>query len=152
MKTLGIRCSNRDFSYALLDGSKDGPVVIMVNSLAFPTGFKPAQSLNWLYQEIRGLINTHSPSIIVVKRFEGRSRGSAFELRVEHEAAVMLAAAHVGPTPIFKKMSRTIAKDLGLKGKTSYLKTRLDRSLIPDLDEYPKKVQDAILAAWSELS
>jgi hypothetical protein len=46
-------------------------------------------------------------------------------------------------------MSSTISKDLGLKGKGKYLKTKLDTSPIKDFENYAQKVQEAILVAWS---
>jgi hypothetical protein len=87
---------------------------------------------------------------VVIKRFEGLAKGTAYEDRVEHEAAVFLACDSCGISGVFKKVKSTIAKNLGCKGRAHYLLT-LNTSLIPNYSQYTEKEQDSILAGWSEL-
>ena len=101
-------------------------------------------------QEIDKLLNDYTPSKVVIKKDEGRTRSNAYEQRVQHEAAVMIAATSHGVKRIVKKVSSTIAKDLGQKGRGSYL-AKLDTTWAGDFDAIPKKEQDAVFAAWSEL-
>jgi hypothetical protein len=117
MTVLGVRCSNRDFAYAILGGSKETPEQVAVRTIPYPKGFAKPQSLHWLAQEVDGLLNRHSVEKIVIKRIEGKTRGGPFEERVEHEAAVMLAGGARGMRAVFKKVKSTIAKDLGQKGR-----------------------------------
>jgi hypothetical protein len=150
---LGIRCSNTDYTFAVLKGTKKAPGVVVTGTVPYPKGFTKPQSLKWLAQEIDGFLKTHQIEKIVMNRFEGRGlRKLAYEDRVEHEAAVYIAAANSGMKAVFKKVKSTIAKDLGLKGRARYLAAGLDTSLIPDFQTYSDKVRDATLAAWSELS
>jgi hypothetical protein len=151
MTVLGLRCSNRGYSYAILRGKNKTPILVDSAAVSFPKGFKSPQSLKWFYQEIQGLIHHHGIKKIVIKRFEGRPRGSAYETRVEHEAAATLAGADAGITAIFKKVKSTIAKDLGLKGRPKYLAS-VDNSMMPDLDNKPEEIREAVLCARSELS
>jgi hypothetical protein len=151
LTVLGVRCSNKDFTYIVLDGTKAAPRLIVCETLVLPKGFAPAQSLHWLFQEVTSLIAKHSVWKIVIKRFEGRSRGSAFETRVEHEAAVMLAAGAQGNHAVFKKVNRTLAKDLGQKGHARYL-SHLNVSWVQNYSRLSDKQKEALQAAWSELT
>jgi hypothetical protein len=72
MTVLGVRCSNRDFAYAILGGSKETPEQVAVRTIPYPKGFAKPQSLHWLAQEVDGLLNRHSVEKIVIKRFEGK--------------------------------------------------------------------------------
>jgi hypothetical protein len=152
MTRLGIRCSNTDFAYAVLRGTKHVPEVIETNVIGVPAGYRHPEALDWLYQEIERLISSHGAEMIVIKRSESRRRNGALEARLEFEGAVALAGHRSGRIPSLKKVKSTIAKDLGLKGFARYLKTRLDTTPIEGFDSYPSKQQEAILSAWSELA
>ena len=151
MAVLGIRCSNKDFSYAILAGSQLSPTEVDVGRIAYPKGFTKPRSLKWLLQEITDLIKKHAIRVIVIKAFEGRTRGKAHEDRVEHQAAVIIAGANCGLNAIFKKPKSTIAKDLGKKGRARYL-AHLDTSVLPSYDSSIEKIQEAMLSAWSGLN
>jgi hypothetical protein len=86
----------------------------------------------------------------VIKKFEGKSRGKTYEERVEHEAAVIIAAANRGLRKVPKKVKSTIAKDLGQKGRAHYLSV-LDTSHFQTFESESEKTKEAILAGWSEL-
>ena len=152
MNVLGVRCSNKDFSYAIMSGSQAAPKIVKTDTVPFPEGLKHFQSLKWLLQESEDLISNFNIYRIVLKRDEGRTKSAAFESRVEHEAAVTIAGANQGVQMIEKKGNSTISKDLGLKGRAHYLKTQLDTSRIPGFDNYSAKLRDAILAGWSGLN
>jgi hypothetical protein len=151
MNVLGIRCSNKDFTYVVMSGTRNNPVVHHSDSITFPRNYSKPRSLLWFLREIEHLISKHGVRMIVLKGFEGRTRGKTYEERVEHEAAVYMAAAMSGVNGIFKKVKSTIAKDLGFKGRGHYLQTSLDTSVIPNYADKSEKEQEAILAAWSEL-
>ena len=48
MSVLGIRYSNKDFTYAVMDGSKKEPVVRHVSSVTVPKNFEPPRVLRRL--------------------------------------------------------------------------------------------------------
>lgn len=148
---LGLRCSSKDYAFAVLDGTRAKPTLVVSGLVAFPKGFSRVQSVHWFYQELLTILNAHPCTLIVVKGFEGMSRDRFFVERVEHESAAYLAASHRGIKSVLRKVKSTIAKDLGLKGRARYLSTTLDTSLIVDYDTLAEKTQDAILAAWSGL-
>lgn len=151
MNVLGIRCSNKDYTYAILTGTKTNPRIIDTQTLPYPSGFPTAESLKWLLQEIEGLIIQYDIKRITMNKSETRVRGNDYEHRVEHEAIVYIASLNKGVKCVDKKVKGSIAKDLGLKGRASSLLDTSNTSLIKDFDNYSKKSQDAIFAGWSKL-
>ena len=151
MSVLGVRCSNKDFTYVIMSGSKENPKINTSETNTYPRNFSKPRVLLWFVQEIELYISRHDAKRIVLKGFEGRSRGKTYEQRVEYEAAVFIAAARKGVNAVYLKVKSTIAKDLGLKGRAHYLETSLDTSHIPGYATKTNKEKDAILAAWSEL-
>jgi len=151
MSVLGMRCSNKDFTYAVMTGSRKKPCVQKIASVTVPKNYSRPRALHWLVQEIQDLIAKHTVDRIVMKAFEGRSRGKTYADRVELEATVYVAGGMNGMNAIFKKVKSTIAKDFGLKGRAHYLQTGLDTTIIPGFGEKSDKEKEAILAGWSEL-
>jgi hypothetical protein len=152
MTTVGFRCSNKDYTYALIEGTKEKPSITVCDTIAFPVGYSKPQSLSWFIKEIKDIIENHEINGIAIKADEGMAgRSSAYETRVEHEAMIYLACADSGIKSVLKKRKNTIAKDLGLKGKGKYLNTKLDVSVIPNYADYSDKQKDAILVGWSML-
>ena len=150
MKVIALRCSSSDFSYAVLTGSQISPTLITSHSIPFPKGYKEFSLLYWFYQEIAGLISTHTPDILVVKATEPMvKRSNSLENRIRIEGIALMAAAKAGCSLACRKVKTTIAKDLGLKGKGKYLQTHLDTSLISEFASYREKNQESILAGWS---
>jgi hypothetical protein len=136
--------------FAILDGTKTKPIIVEINRLQYPNGFVKSRSLHWLMQEVEGLIQNNSIDKIVIKANEGQTANKAYEDRIEHEAAVILAGARLGIHAVFKKRKSTIAKDLGQKGRAKYL-ANLDTSNFPNFQGYKDKEKEAIYSAWSEL-
>ena len=152
MRVLGLRCSNRDYHYVILEGTRKVPVLVNQGHAAFPKGFAKPQLLKWFLQELEDLVKRQSIEAISMRGAEGlAARGKPFVERIEIEGIVFLVGAQLGIKPVVKKVMATVAKDLGFKGKAHYVKTSLDTSLIPNYDDYPQKIQEAILAGWSEL-
>lgn len=150
MSFLGIRCSNNDFSYVVLSGTKEQPKIELKDSVVFPKGYSRSQSLKWFLQELEEIYKK-DPNIrlIGIKGAEPMaSRGKSFVARVENEAMVFFFAGKYAINPVYRKTKPTIAKDLGLKGKGKYLDT-LDCSVFPDYDNEKEKIKEAILVAWS---
>ncbi len=150
--SLGLRFSNSDYTFAVMENLKTSPIIRESNTIAYPKGFQRAQTLKWLVHEIESIFQRNDDiSIVVVKRFEGKSKGNAFEERVECEATAYIASANKGLKAVYKKMGSTIAKDLGLKGKATLLKTDLDTTVIDGFEKFSEKLKDAVLSAWTEL-
>lgn len=152
MTILGLRCSNKDFAYAILEGKKGDPQLVACNQHSYPIGFSQPQSLKWFLLELDKLIHEHNVKTISIKRHEGKVQAkNPYEDRIEHEAMILLAAANHDIRLVTKKVKSSMAKDLGQKGRSRYL-ARLDTSVFEGFDKYPTKIQEAILVAWSDLA
>lgn len=152
MTVVGMRVSNTDCSYCVMSGNKETPAVDVTESFKFAKGLSEPDMLRWLYQEVEPIFNKHSPSVLALKKAETTVRRSnSLDSRIQCEAIVILAAGNSGCKESCKKVKATIAKDLGLKGKAKYLSSKLDTGPIPNFDNFPDKMQEAILVAWSSL-
>lgn len=150
LNILGIRCSNKNYAYVILKGSKKNPEIQSYSQVAFPKGYTRPMELQWFLQEIFDILDKNSINMVAIKGTEGMaSRGKSFVERVENEAIVQLAAAIKGIKMVYRKVKCTIAKDLGLKGKARSLETDLDCSVFQNFKEMDTSVQDAILVGWS---
>lgn len=152
MAILGIRCSNKDYSFVILAGDSNNPTIEEKGNVRFPKGFSRSLCLKWFLQELEGILKRHDVRIIAIKGTEGlAARGKSFVERVENEAMIYLSAANLGIKNVYRKVKSTIAKDFGLKGKAKYLSTKLDCSVFPTFDNEDNKTQEAILVAWSSM-
>jgi hypothetical protein len=150
MSVLGVRCSNSDYTFAVLEGTKDKPILVSRKNVAYPKDFDTNQSFKWLYQEAAKAISDRNVSLVLIKRDESPTHGNAKEDRIGYEAIVMLAAADKG-IEAHKKVNATISKDLGLR-ETARDLARQDTSAIPGFESMPKKAQEAIQSSWSGLA
>ena len=150
MKTIGVRCSNSDYAYGILSGSKIKPVVEAAKRVAFPKNYSEAEILNWFYQEMEALFSNKAFDAVGIKRAETTvKRSNSLETRIQCGAIAILAASQAGCQTISRKVNSTISKDLGMKGKGSYLKTKFDTTPLSNFNDYSAKIQEAILVAWS---
>ena len=152
MRILGLRCSNTDFAFALVSGHQSHPRLDQFGLTLYPKGYSKPQSLKWFFQELQELTQGQKVDGWVLKGIEPMAtRNKSFVERVEYEGVATLAAAEMAIECLHRKVKATMAKDFGFPGKPKALMANLDTSLIPDFQQQPVKIQEAILAAWSEL-
>lgn len=150
MKILGIRCSTKDFSYAVLSGNGEKPDVLEVNTISMPANYSQPEKLKWLFDELQTLNRKQNINGWAIKGVEPMAtKGKSYADRVELEAMVSLSAATLGQDDVVRKVKSTIAKDLGLKGKPKALIEDLDYSKIDGLDKRSDKEFEPIVVAWS---
>ena len=153
MKILGIRCSNSDYAYSVVTGTKDLPILEKSQIISFPKGYSPPEIMKWFLQELTTLNKKYSIEKWAIKGAEPMAaRDKTYTSRVEFEAMVSLSAANVGSSNVIRKVKPTIAKDLGLIGKAKALINDLDYSLIDGLKEMSPKEFESVVVAWSELA
>lgn len=150
MKILGIRCSNTDFTYSVIEKDKHNPKAVHETaSKKFPKGYGTAEVANWLHQEIEGIVEQHHINAIGIKGAEPMGmKGKNYGLRMEKEGIIISAAAQKGIKFITRKTKGAIAKDLGQKGRSKYI-ANLDTSWITNFEKQNAKTQESILVAWS---
>ena len=151
-RVFGIRCSNTDFAFAILTGSRSSPELEECKQTPFPKGYSRPQSLKWFFQELQEVTRSRDIARWAMKGAEPKAqRNSSFVQRVEYEGVAVLVASHAGIDDVPRKIKATIAKDLGLPGKAKSLTTLLNTGAIPGFREHPEKIQEAILVAWSSI-
>ena len=152
MVLMAIRSSTSDFGYAIISGTKDMPELIKSDTIQYPKGYSHPDGIRWFKQEIEEITRDYEIEKWVIKGTEPAAmKGNAYVRRVEYEAMIQLHAAEKGNSNVIRKVKSTIAKDLGLPGKPSALKTDLDQTKFPELDGKPEKEWEAMIAGWSEL-
>ncbi|SMD46368.1 hypothetical protein SAMN00777080_5053 [Aquiflexum balticum DSM 16537] len=153
MNILGIRCSSKEFSFAIIAGKQDSSKLLESGTIAFPKGYSDSDCLKWFYQEIGGLIAKHKIGGIGVKGAEPMAmKGKAYGARMEKEGMIFLQASQNGIKYAKRKVKGTIAKDLGLKGKGKYIETKADFSSIPEYEKSNGNIQEAIQIGVSMLN
>lgn len=153
MVVLGVRCSNTNYAYAVLTGTKAAPSLVDCALVGYPKGYSHPEVLKWLLQEIEALDAKHHFDGWTIKGAEPlAAKGNSHTQRVECEAIVTLAAANSGHDTVTRKTKPTIAKSLGLPGKAAALATLTSTPLIPEIASQPDKVFEAIVVAWSDLA
>ena len=151
MKILGVRCSNLDYTFAVVDGTQEKPNILERKTFPFPS-FERLKTLQWLYKEIEDLIHKYEPRGVMIKRaeFSPQKKTTLFQ-RVENEAIVLLAVANKNIDYFDDRIKSTIAKKLGYKGKGHYLNNYFINKKLPDLDKESDKIKEAVLVAISGL-
>ena len=148
---LGLRCSNSDYYYVLLSGTKVAPKLHDHGLVQYPTGLTKPASLKWMFDEVRDRLGKSNAKKVVLKGPEpAATKSPSLVERVEYEAAVLIACGEIGMNAVCKKVKSTIAKDLGMKGRGKYLLS-FDTSRLAGFDTLPEKGREAALAAWTGL-
>lgn len=151
-RIFGIRCSNTDFAFAILTGSRSRPELEECKQTPYPKGYSRPQSLKWFYQELQEVTRSRRIDRWAMKGAEPMAqRNSSFVHRVEYEGVAVLVASEAGIGDVPRKIKATIAKDLALPGKAKSLTTLLNTETIPAFREHSEKIQEAILVAWSSI-
>lgn len=151
MKTLGLRCSAKQYSFVVLDGTRENPMLSATATNPTPTGYSHSQALGWFLQEVHDLCKKHSIEVIILKGTEPMAtRDASFVERVAFEAMAFLVGNDLGLEDTERKINVTIAKALHGKGKARYLKT-MDTSSLIGFADLKEKEKEAALAAWSSL-
>lgn len=153
MSILGIRCSSKEFSYCIVNGKQESVKLTDTGTISFPKGYSDSETLKWLSQEIEGIIKKHKVHGIGIKGVEPMGmKGKIYGARMEKEGIIFLQAALNGIKYIKRKVKGTIAKDLGMKGKSKYLETKADFTRISGYEQANKNTQESIQVAVSMLN
>lgn len=97
MIVIGTRCSNSDYTFCILSGNRDSPIVEETNRVSFPKDYSEPELLNWFYQEVTALFQRTDSDAVVIKKAEGMvKRSNVLETRIQCGAIISLASAQAG--------------------------------------------------------
>lgn len=149
MYTLGFRCGTKVYSFVILTGKKKNPQLVKKKTVKFPKNFTTGERLRWFCQEVDQILIEKKIEVIGIKKVEIRGRG--YDERIENETIIYLSALNHSIKGVYKKVKRSIAKDLCSKGVAKLLETELDFSWFTGYKNESKEIQEATLIAWSLL-
>lgn len=147
MKVLGVLPSSTDVKWALLEGTRQSPLMVSIENKAqrLPAGGDEAQNLSRLKQLIGALLKEKGiEKVAIVQAGHSQFRGPSVT-RVKTEAVFQLAAAETN-IPVVLVAAKTLktqeASFAGTVGGTP------EAALNSGKPFSPKPWRDAVLAAW----
>lgn len=152
MTSLGLRFTNKEYTYAVMNGKFDTAAILSKESFQFPRNYSRPKALVWLYKELTSLITTKNVSHIRIKGMEplAAKNGLAAIHRLENEALVYLIAGQLGIDNIERVVDATVASKLRLTGagKRSQSYRCCEEMFGDGMDD---KTKDAVLAVWAKM-
>jgi Holliday junction resolvasome RuvABC endonuclease subunit len=152
MPYLGIRFTNKDLTYVVLDGKFDAPCILLTDVIRFPKNFERPKILDWLLKELEGIFSKYEFESVFIKGMEpaASKNGAAALHRIENEAIAFLVAAQHGIELVERVVDATIASRLGVGAR---YKRRLTYEACSEMfsDLTDDKAKDAVLAAWVKM-
>jgi hypothetical protein len=151
MKAIGFRAEPGAVSWAVLEGSKDKPVLLGYGKEEPPTTFDDAATLKWFRDKILYIVKLYSPTIAAVRypeTYQPRLKLVPLGQRCRVEG-VLIEAMHSSGIKVLTGPLATIAKNLGSKMPKHYLESDELRGL--DWSKHKPYVREAILVAASAL-
>lgn len=153
MKAIGFRAEPSAISWAVVEGSKDQPVLVGYGKEEPPKTFDEAAALKWFREKVQHIVNTYSPNVAAVRYIETfqphKVQVVPLGQRCRIEGVVIEAVRSSGINQILTGPLATIAKNLGSKTPKHYLESSELRGL--DWSKHKPYQREAILAAASAL-
>lgn len=148
MKVIGIRCWKDKFSYVIMEGTQDNPIMITFNHLALPSQMKRPEQLAWFRKEIKEILDVNDINIFIFKSTEPVSKTKDIG-RGELEGVLQETVfSHSKPTQIEGRIKKQLHSKTNAR-KAKYLGELLELDAFKDL---PKtKYEDACVAGLSGL-
>jgi len=151
-RSIGIRAEADGINWAVIEGSREDPVLHAHGSEKAPAAYNEAERLSWVRQRILHIITQYEPTGMAVRYPEhtalGANKDSA-RARCRVEGVVLEVAASKNLEVVTGTLN-TISKNLGGKHSAKeYLATDDFRGL--DWSNYKTNLQEAIVVATSIL-
>jgi hypothetical protein len=149
LAVIGFRCFPDGFSYVILDGTQDVPVVLVKNRCMFPQGRLWGQQLVWLRKQVVEILQANDMRSAGMKSSEPSAKQKNL-FRSEVEGIVKEAfCSHTGRECVSRIKSQLCRDIKGFQEPARYL----DRALIQrNLSELNNPTYlEATLAAIAEL-
>ena len=148
MKSIGLRCWKDKFSYVILEGTQDTPVMLSNQHLKLPKSLSRPEQLTWFRREIKEIMDTNDLDIAIFKATEPISQSKDLQ-RGELEGVLQEAIfSHHKSTHIEGRIKIQLNSNTNAR-KAKYLGELLEHEAFCDL---PKaNYEDACVAALSGL-
>jgi hypothetical protein len=150
-RVLGYRAEARQFHWAVVEGTRDHPILLEYAKAAAPVSLDEAASLSWVRERARLIIRTHRPDAAALRSPEpiargGNSDGARRRLRLE---GVLLEACDSCQVRVTTGALATISANLGTKSAKAYLERGELRGI--DISKLADPAREAVLVAVARL-
>ena len=143
MRIIGLRAEPRGFTWAVLEGTQEVPILVKVAHVEAPATFSFPQSANFLRMQLLQLVSEHKPEAGGLKTPEmtrGQTEAARERLRVE---GVLLAACTEGGLKVTQGPLVTLGRLLGVKSAKVLLESDDYRGI--NLNKMAPTKREAIL-------
>jgi len=149
-RALGFRADAKTVHWAVVDGTRDTPILIEHDKASAPINLEEGPALSWYRNGAKLIIETHHPTVATIRTAEPIARGSNKEgarrrLRIE---GVLLQTMDSCGLKVTVAALATISGKLGSQAK-KYVASGELRGL--DLSKIPALSREAVLVAVAGL-
>jgi hypothetical protein len=152
MKAIGFRAEPSAITWAVVEGTKDQPILVGHGKEVPPATFDEVAALKWFRVQIQHIVHLYSPQIAAVRypeTFQPRAKVAPLGQRCRVEGVLIEAASSCGVDKVLTGPLATISKNLGTKAAKHYLESDELRGL--DWSKHKDHEREAILVAASAL-
>jgi hypothetical protein len=149
-RVLGFRAEAKQIYWAVVEGTRNAPILVARDRAAAPVNLDEAPSLSWYCNRVKLLVETYKPAVAAIRAAESVARGSnrygaRRRLRIE---GVLLQAMDSCGLKVMMGALAMISGKLGSQAK-KYISSGEFRGL--DLSKIPGPAREAVLVAVASL-
>jgi hypothetical protein len=149
-RALGFRAEAKQIHWAVVEGTRQGPILVAHSNAAAPVNLDDAPALSWYSSRVKHIIQTYHPKVATIRTAESIARGSNKEgnrrrLRIE---GVLLQTIDSCGLKVTMGALAMISGKLGSQAK-KYIDSGELRGI--DLSKIPLPSKEAILVAVAAL-
>lgn len=149
-KAIGFRAEPSAVNWAVVEGTKENPVLIAADRSESPVAYSEPESLAWFRSRAQQLVQTYSPKLAAVRYPETVRRSSSASMdRRSRVEGVLIDAMQAAGIATSTGALATISKNLGSNQAKKYLVTDELRGL--NWSSHSKNEREAIMVAASIL-
>lgn len=149
-RALGFRAETRKVYWAVVEGTRNAPILVAHDNAAAPVNLGEASALSWYSGRVRHIVETYKPSVAMIRSAEPTARGSRKEgprLRLRIEGVLLQTIDSCGLKVAIGALA-TISGKLGTQAK-GYIESGELRGM--DLSRLPSYAKEAVLVAVAAL-
>jgi hypothetical protein len=149
-RALGFRTEAKKIHWAIVEGTRNAPILVAHDKAAAPINLEEASALSWYRSRVQHIVDTHKPTVAAIRSAEPVARGSNKEgarrrLRIE---GVLLQTIDSFGLKVTIGALAMISGKLGSQAK-KYIAAGELRGL--DLSQIPEVSREAVLVAVAVL-
>lgn len=149
-RALGFRAEAHQIHWAVVEGTRQVPILVAHDKAAAPVNLEEAQALTWYRTRVEHIVESHRPTASSIRSAEqmargGNKEGSRRRLRLE---GVLLQTLDSRGLSVSMGALAMISSKLGSRAK-KYVEADQLRGL--DISSLPANAREAILVAVAAL-